>query len=145
MSVELHAYFTRHERTEVARIHAMLDLFATDHCLGHRLARYFGDDNAPQECGHCSVCHGQVARLPAPPLLPALVDKNFDALCGDFIHKHQAYNGSVPSAERLTRFLCGISVPLFTKLKARAIHGFAALENYPYAEVRGWAQSQLPG
>ncbi|MNO09541.1 hypothetical protein D3C81_2327810 [compost metagenome] len=51
----------------------------------------------------------------------------------------------MPSAERLTRFLCGISVPLFTKLKARAIHGFAALENYPYAEVRGWAQSHLPG
>jgi ATP-dependent DNA helicase RecQ len=143
LSAELHAYFTQHERTEIARIHAMLDLFATEQCLGYRLAQYFGDDNAPQQCGHCSVCHGQVARLPEPPVLPALVDKNFQALCGDFIHRHQQYSGSPPGTERLTRFLCGISVPLFTKLKARAIPGFAALEDYPYAGVRAWAEANL--
>ena len=143
LSAELHEYFTRHEQTEVARIHAMLELFATERCLGYRLAEYFGDHNAPQQCGHCSVCHGHVARLPAPPELPALVDKNFTELCGEFIHRHQQYAGSAPSAERLTRFLCGISVPLFTKLKARAISGFAALEEYPYAEVRAWAQAHL--
>ncbi|PBJ20738.1 ATP-dependent DNA helicase RecQ [Pseudomonas ogarae] len=143
LSAELHAYFTRHEHSEIARIHAMLELFATDHCLGYRLAQYFGDDNAPRQCGHCSVCHGHVARLPEPPVLPALVDKNFEALCGDFIHKHEQHSGSVPSAERLTRFLCAISVPLFTRLKARKIHGYAALEAYPYAEVRQWIQAHL--
>jgi ATP-dependent DNA helicase RecQ len=60
-------------------------------------------------------------------------------LCGDFIHRHQQHTGGC-RAERVTRFLCGISVPLFTKLKARAIPGFAVLEDYPYAEVREWAQ-----
>ncbi|BBP68274.1 ATP-dependent DNA helicase RecQ [Pseudomonas sp. Seg1] len=143
LSGELHDYFTRHEQTEVARIHAMLDVFATERCLGYRLAEYFGDHDAPERCGHCSVCHGQIARLPAPPELPALVDKNFAALCGEFIHRHEQHTGSVPTAERLTRFLCGISVPLFTKLKARAISGYATLEEYPYAEVRGWAQEHL--
>ena len=44
----------------------------------------------------------------------------------------------------MTRFLCGISVPLFTKIKARSIAGFAALENYPYADVRHWAEHHLP-
>jgi ATP-dependent DNA helicase RecQ len=145
LSVELHEYFTRHEQAEVARIHAMLEVFATERCLGYRLAEYFGDRNAPERCGHCSVCHGQVARLPAPPELPALVDKNFAALCGDFIHRHEQHTGVIPSAERVTRFLCGISVPLFTKLKARAIPGFAALEEYPYAEVRSWADDHLLG
>jgi len=143
LSAELHEYFTRHEQAEVARIHAMLEVFATERCLGYRLAEYFGDLNAPECCGHCSVCHGQVARLPAPPELPALVDKNFAALCGDFIHRHEQHTAVIPTAERLTRFLCGISVPLFTKLKARAIPGFAALEEYPYAEVRSWAQEHL--
>ncbi|MGN4048689.1 RecQ family ATP-dependent DNA helicase [Pseudomonas sp. SM4] len=140
---ELHDYFTRHEQTEVARIHAMLEVFATERCLGYRLAEYFGDHDAPEHCGHCSVCHGQVARLPAPPELPALVDKNFAALCGDFIHRHEQLTGVAPTAERLTRFLCGISVPLFTKLKARTIAGYAALEEYPYAEVRHWSQTHL--
>lgn len=143
LSAELHDYFTRHERGEIARIHAMLELFATDHCLGYRLAQYFGDESAPQRCGHCSVCHGHVARLPEPPPLPVLVDRDFNALCGDFINRHEQHTGSAPSAERVTRFLCGISVPLFTKLKARTIPGYAQLEDYPYAEVRHWVQAAL--
>ncbi|WLI29777.1 RecQ family ATP-dependent DNA helicase [Pseudomonas rhodesiae] len=143
LSQELYTGFKQHEIAQVARIHAMLELFATEHCLGQRLARYFGDENAPQRCGHCSVCHGQVAHLPPSPSLPALVDKNFMGLCGDFIHRHHEYTGHRPGAERLTRFLGGISVPLFTKLKARTIPGFAALEDYPYAEVRAWAQAHL--
>ncbi|MCQ6259032.1 ATP-dependent DNA helicase RecQ [Pseudomonas sp. Q11] len=141
LSAELHGYFTRHERGEIARIHAMLELFATDRCLGYRLAQYFGDENAPQRCGHCSVCDGHVARLPEPPSLPLLVDRDFDALCSDFINRHEQHTGSAPSAERMTRFLCGISVPLFTKLKARKIPGYAQLEDYPYAEVRRWVQA----
>ncbi len=143
LSAELYTGFKQHEVTEVARIHAMLDLFATEHCLGQRLAQYFGDENAPQRCGHCSVCHGRVARLAAPPSLPPLVDKNFMGLCGDFIHRHHEYTGQLPGSERLTRFLVGIIVPLFTKLKARGIAGFAALEDYPYAEVREWAEAHL--
>ena len=143
LSLELHAYFTAHERGEITRIHAMLALFASETCLSYRLAQYFGDEQAPQQCGHCSVCAGQVAHLPEPPALMPLVDKNFEALCGAFIHRHQEFTGSYPPAERLTRFLCGISVPMFTKMKARAIPGFAALENYPYAAVRDWAVKGL--
>ncbi|PFG21609.1 ATP-dependent DNA helicase RecQ [Pseudomonas lurida] len=143
LSEALYMGFKQHEVGEVARIHAMLDLFATEHCLGQRLAQYFGDENAPQRCGHCSVCHGHVAHLPPPPRLPPLVDKNFMGLCGDFIHRHHEHTGQLPGAERLTRFLLGISVPLFTKLKARGIPGSAALEDYPYAEVREWVQTHL--
>ena len=143
LSLELHHYFTAHERGEIVRIHAMLALFASETCLSYRLAYYFGDEQAPQQCGHCSVCAGHVAHLPEPPALLPLVDKNPDALCASFIHRHQAYTGSYPPAERLTRFMCGISVPLFTKMKARAIPGFAALENYPYAEVREWSANYL--
>ena len=143
LSLELHQYFSAHERGEIVRIHVMLALFSSDTCLSYRLAQYFGDQQAPQQCGHCSVCAGQVAQLPEPPPLTPLVDKHFDALCGAFIHRHQEYTASYPPAERLTRFLCGISVPMFTKMKARAIQGFAALENYPYAEVREWAEHHL--
>jgi ATP-dependent DNA helicase RecQ len=32
---------------------------------------------------------------------------------------------------------------MFTRLKARNISGFAALEAYPYAEVRQWIQRQI--
>jgi len=139
LAVELHAYFLAQESSEIRRIQAMLALFASEHCLSHRLAVYFGDEQAPQHCGHCSVCRGQVAQLPEPPVLKPLASLDRQALCGAFISKYQSARGAeLPSNECLARFLCGISVPLFTRLKARQINGFAALEDYPYGEIRAW-------
>ncbi|UCJ18198.1 RecQ family ATP-dependent DNA helicase [Pseudomonas sp. MM211] len=136
---ELHGYFQAQEGSEIRRIQAMLELFASEQCLSHRLAVYFGDERAPRQCGHCSVCRGQVAHLPEPPSLAPLAGLDRDQLCGAFISKYQgARAGELPSNECLARFLCGISVPLFTRLKARQISGFAALEDYPYSEIRAW-------
>lgn len=58
------------------------------------------------------------------------------ARCAEFSQRYTQLKGNAPSTECLTRFLCGISVPAFTKLKARQIPGFASLEAYPYAELR---------
>ena len=141
LSGELHAYFKQHEASEITRIDNMLALFESAECLSQRLAEYFGDSQAPQRCGHCSVCRGQVAQLPAPPALAPLAEIDLDARCADFDQRYRQLKGHAPSAECRTRFLCGISVPLFTKLKARQLPGFASLEAYPYAEVR----AQLAG
>ncbi|MCG7599658.1 RecQ family ATP-dependent DNA helicase [Halomonas sp. McH1-25] len=146
LSAELHGYFKAKEDSEIARINAMLALFESDACLSHRLARYFGDTQAPEHCGHCSVCQGQVARLPPPVPLPPLEAQSFAALCGELIARHQAtFGGRLPGVELVTRFLCGIATPLFTRLKARQIKGFAQLESYPYAEVRRWVAGHLAG
>jgi ATP-dependent DNA helicase RecQ len=140
LSLELTGYFQAKEISEVARIHAMLALFASDQCLSQRLAAYFGDRQAPLHCGHCSVCYGQIAELPAPAPLAALAEQNFGALCGGLTERCQTLKGGLLSAASLTRFLCGIAAPLLTQLKARKLAGFAALEHYPYAEVRAWVQ-----
>ncbi|WP_222909938.1 ATP-dependent DNA helicase RecQ [Pseudomonas sp. DNDY-54] len=136
LSVELHAYFKQHEASEITRIDNMLALFESRECLSQRLAAYFGDRQAPQQCGHCSVCREQVAQLPEPPALASLSDMDLVARCAEFSQRYTQLKGNAPSTECLTRFLCGISVPAFTKLKARQIPGFASLEAYPYAEVR---------
>ncbi|TLX54526.1 recombinase RecQ [Stutzerimonas nosocomialis] len=136
----LHRYFLDKEAAEIARIQAMLALFESEHCLSQRLAAYFGDRQAPARCGHCSVCRGQVARLPAPPALAPLEEKNLSQLAAGFIARHREARGEAPSSETLTRFLCGIGVPLFTRLKARTLPGFGSLEAYPYAQVRDWVR-----
>src|SRR5690606_1068027 len=120
------------------RIQAMLALFESRQCLSQRLASYFGDRQAPPHCGHCSVCLGQAALLPAPPPLRPLAELDGDALCATFVQRHEDARGHRPGSECLTGFVCGISAPLFVKLKARQISGFAALADYPYAEVRAW-------
>ncbi|WP_217475841.1 RecQ family ATP-dependent DNA helicase [Stutzerimonas stutzeri] len=136
LSSELHDYFKQHECSEITRIDNMLALFESRECLSQRLAAYFGDRQAPQRCGHCSVCRGQVAQLPEPPALAPLAEIDVERRCAEFTQRYRQLKGDAPSAECRTRFLCGISVPVFTKLKARQLPGFASLEAYPYAEVR---------
>ena len=137
LSDALFAYFHDKERAEIERLHAMLALFEGEGCLSRRLADWFGDDRAPQHCGHCSACRGRVAHLPrAEPATP-LDQQDIAALTGPFMQRlHQAGEGHPATADLLTRFLCGITTPLFTVLKARSLPGFAALDHYPYAQVR---------
>ena len=85
LSAELHAYFKEHEASEIARIDNMLALFESVECLSQRLAAYFGDRQAPQRCGHCSVCNGQVAKLPEPPTLAPLEQIDLAARCADSV------------------------------------------------------------
>ncbi|RRV17287.1 RecQ family ATP-dependent DNA helicase [Pseudomonas saudiphocaensis] len=144
LSEELHAYFKQHESSEITRIDNMLALFESSECLSWRLAEYFGDHQAPRQCERCSVCQGQVAQLPVPPPLPPLETVDIAARCAEFIQRYRQLAGDEPGTECLVRFLCGISVPLFTRLKARGIPGFASLEAYPYAEVREQVASLAP-
>ncbi|MCP8466782.1 RecQ family ATP-dependent DNA helicase [Pseudomonas sp. ZM23] len=143
LSTELHDYFKCHEASEIARIEAMLSLFSSEECLSWRLARYFGDLHAPRHCGHCSVCAGRVARLPEPPSLPPLDGRTLQGRCAAFLDKYLGARGVPPSPDCITRFLCGISVPALTRLRARSLPGHAALEGYPYAQVRAWVVAQL--
>ncbi|MDW7746419.1 ATP-dependent DNA helicase RecQ [Halomonas sp.] len=143
---ELFDYFRDKERAEIDRLHAMLALFESDRCLSRRLADWFGDARAPEHCGHCSACRGQVARLPAAEPTRPLSSWEIAPLCGPFLERlAQSGEGHPPTADLLTRFLCGITTPLFTPMKARKLEGFAALEGYPYAEVRQRVTEHLAG
>ena len=48
--------------------------------------------------------------------------------------------GKHHSDRLVARFLCGLTTPIFTRLKARQLTGFAALEKYRFAEVLKWVQ-----
>ncbi len=145
LATELDDYFKRTEQSEIARIQAMLAFFESDVCLSHSLARYFGDDAAPTRCGHCLVCEGRTAHVADGLVLPPLEKQSFAELCGDFLDRYQTQLERRPSTEAVTRFLCGITTPESTRLKVRAIPGFATLERYRYAEVRQWAKQHLVG
>ncbi|WP_280553789.1 ATP-dependent DNA helicase RecQ [Halomonas sp. 25-S5] len=143
---ELFAYFRDKERAEIDRLQAMLSLFESDRCLSRRLADWFGDARAPEHCGHCSACRGQVARLPPAEPATSLVTRDVDALCRPFLQRlAEAGEGHPATADLLTRFLCGITTPLFASMKARKLEAFAALEGYPYAEVRRRVAEHLAG
>ncbi|RKR07472.1 RecQ-like ATP-dependent DNA helicase [Kushneria sinocarnis] len=143
----LSEHFQAKERAEIERLNAMVALLESEYCLTRRLTEYFGDDyfaraDTADRCGHCSVCHGRVARLPAPAPRPALTPADFDHLARPFIERHREQFATAPGVMRITRFLCGLSMPIFTPLKARQLTGFARLEQYPYGDVYRWVARQ---
>ncbi|SPJ32763.1 RecQ family ATP-dependent DNA helicase [Kushneria phyllosphaerae] len=143
MARELHEGFCHREQADIERLSSMLSLFETDTCLSRRLALHFGDPRAPERCGHCSVCDGHVARLPASPMATRLEDIDVDELAEPFIERHQAHFQRLPTPERLAHFLCALAMPVFTPLKVRGLNAFGALEGYPYPQVRARAEQIL--
>ncbi len=139
LAEELHGLFEKKEQSELARLQALLAFFTSTTCLSHELARYFADDAAPERCGHCSVCRGEIAVLPplASPGLPN--EHGLRAWCDPLIALcHQRH------PRILTRFLCGIATPLTTRLKARDLAGFGQLANHPFAEVLAVVSALYP-
>lgn len=130
LAEKLWQLFTDKERSDVERIHNLLNLFESPSCLSHTLANYFGDTQAPSQCGHCSVCRGQVAKF-AQSGGSSIDDKQIATWVEQLSQRAEQ-----PLSNKLkAKFLCGISTPKLTKLKARSLAGFAQLENVPFAQV----------
>ena len=127
---QLHALFEQKERSELARLQALLAFFTSTRCLSHELAHYFADEQAPSHCGHCSVCRGEIAILPQLPTLGLPNEAGLRAWCDPLVALCQTRDPRV-----LTRFLCGIATPLTTKAKAKSLAGFGRLAAHPFAEV----------
>ncbi|WP_166369059.1 RecQ family ATP-dependent DNA helicase [Psychromonas sp. SA13A] len=135
---ELTQRFLQKESSEIQRIHHLLDFFASDQCLNLQLANYFADNNLTGPCGHCSVCAGHPAIMPVVEALTPLQQYNAAQLSAEITSKLGEHNSEVLQA----RFFCGLTTPIFTRIKARQLSGFAALERYRFADVLAWIQNQ---
>lgn len=143
LTQQLSEKFMNKETSEIARIHYLLDFFASEQCLSQRLASYFSDHSVTEPCQHCSVCDGNVALMPSviSPQVPS--PEQFAQISAPIITYIQNKTGQLPSAITLSRFLCGLHTPLFTRIKARSVQGFSQLEHQPFAKVNAWAKALL--
>lgn len=122
--------FQSKEQKDIERIHTMLNLFQSSDCLSYQLAHYFADHNAPTQCGHCSVCRGQVASFPQPQQeQPELA--HLSAWVDEFVQ----LSPTAISHAAVARFLCGISTPIITQLKASKLRGYGSMANVSFEQV----------
>lgn len=133
---ELLDYFNQNEQTEIARIQHLVSFLQTDECLSYSLSEYFGDENAPKKCGHCSVCSGHIAVLDdssqrAEPNLAELSS----ALQGLASRLQEKLNVPLDHATSC-RFLAGITSPFLTRLRARSMQGYSSCSDMRYADIR---------
>jgi ATP-dependent DNA helicase RecQ len=143
-------YFKDNEEKEIKRIATLVRFFQLDSCLTVNLARYFDDkkfdvniinsangSNITPQCGHCSVCRGQVAvlehsqaQIPWP---------NDETLSQGMQELAQRLNGKINhplSLESYCRFFAGMTVPLFGRNKVRQLSGFGLCEKQRYQAIR---------
>jgi ATP-dependent DNA helicase RecQ len=138
MTEKMDALFKRKERVEIQRIHNMVDFFESDTCLSRQLAGYFGDQMENNRCGHCSYCDSGKVVLPDTNELKPLSHYDFSALSDEFIKAA----GEQATAVNLTKFLCGVYSPVFSKLKIKQLPQFGILENYPFMDVKDWIKDK---
>lgn len=137
LSAELHQLFINKEQAEIERIHNMLAMFESDACISVQLAGYFGENLPFDACGHCSVCQTGAASFQSDQQRTPLDEFDFVQLSEGFKQKL----GAAYTDTNLTKFLCGIHTPIFTRLKIRTLPYFAVLENHPFAAVKNWIES----
>lgn len=135
LDLQLADYFANKQSAEIGRIHNMLSLFERPQCISYQLADYFGDTHAPVHCGHCSVCHGHQVHYPEVAEPQAIQAQQLLQACQAFIAAYQQKLGQSPTPVMLTRFLLGLTSPIFTKLRARQITGFGQYSQRPYLGV----------
>ncbi|MGB2708371.1 MAG: RecQ family ATP-dependent DNA helicase, partial [Pseudoalteromonas nigrifaciens] len=136
LAQQLHDYFTDKEQAEIKRIAALVRFFELQSCLSYNLARYFDDQNAPQQCGHCSVCRGHSVKLEYS-VQADVVDESVIYQKVDEFLQHLASKGiNNVGVETQCRFLAGMSVPLFARNKVRQLSGFALCEAMRYSDIK---------
>jgi len=134
LSEKMYALFNKKERLEIQRIHNMVSFFESDACISKILAGYFGEQLQQERCGHCSFCKSGKAILQNTTELKPLSHFEYEKITTEFIQAA----GEQFSEVNLTKFLCGIYTPVFSKLKIKKLPHFGILESYPFLEVKNW-------
>ncbi|GAA5142317.1 RecQ family ATP-dependent DNA helicase [Thalassotalea piscium] len=135
LAQQLFSYFKDKEQSEILRIHQLINFLQSSTCLTYGLAKYFGDEGAPKQCGHCSVCDGRpislaVDELPSWPS-DEVITNALEQLKQQLAGKTKAKLTSV----NYCRFLTGITAPMFARHKVQQLSGFALCEKMPFQQV----------
>ncbi len=130
LTQRLYELFQSKEHKDIERIHTMLNLFQSSDCLSYQLAHYFADANAPLQCGHCSVCRGQIASFANPN-----IEQPSPEQIASWVNEFVRLSPTTISNDAVARFLCGISTPLISQLKASKLPGYGAMVNVSFSQV----------
>jgi len=135
LTQQLGQYFSDNEHKEIVRIGKLVEFFELDRCLSANLAQYFDDHSVPQNCGHCSVCRGQIAILSKQAVAPLPDSATVTTLLEPLISVAQAKSLPTPTIATQAKFLAGMIMPMFSRLKVKQLEGFGRFSAYRYQDI----------
>ncbi|TMM47546.1 RecQ family ATP-dependent DNA helicase [Colwellia ponticola] len=150
LCADLSKYFKDNEEKEIRRIANLVRFFQLDSCLTVSLARYFDDPyfeytttggsidlTTKPQCGHCSVCRGQIAVLEhSQAQIPWPSDEVLKQGMEELTQRLAGKINQPLSIESYCRFFSGMTVPLFGRHKVRQLSGFGLCEQQRYQAIR---------
>jgi ATP-dependent DNA helicase RecQ len=131
----LYQHFKQKEQAQIQRINDMLALFQSQQCLSQQLAHYFGDKQLKGNCGHCSVCQGNYQPWQQKETLPPITPEELQSITRSLDNAIREKFSQPASIDLQCRYLCGITSPWLTKVRARSLGYFGQYEQYGYAQV----------
>ena len=131
---KINKLFRSKEEHDIQRIHNMIRFFESDACISKKLAEYFQENLAKEYCGHCSYCKSGKVKIQHSTDLKPLSDFDFEEITKELIRAV----GEHLSILNLTKFLCGIYTPVFSKLRIKKLPYFGIFERYPFLDVKNW-------
>lgn len=132
----LYQKFKQKEQNQIQRLNEMLTLFQSQNCLTQQLAEYFSDQQVTHNCGHCSVCLGEYQSWPEKVPQPPIAQDELQNIITNLNNSIIKHFKQPASTELICRYLCGITTPWLSKIKARKLGHFGYYEDYAYEEVR---------
>ena len=142
LAKNLSCYFKDNEEKEIKRIASLVRFFQLNSCLTANLAKYFDDpsfteDISLYQCGHCSVCRGQIAVLEKSQSdIPWPSDEVLKQGMKELADKLNGKINQALSLESYCRFFAGMTVPLFGRNKVRQLSSFGLCEQQRYQAIR---------
>ncbi|GJM61401.1 ATP-dependent DNA helicase RecQ [Persicobacter diffluens] len=138
MTDQLYQVFLHKEIAEVDRLHEMVNFFKSEGCLSKKLSLYFGENTDWESCGKCSYCRDQ-----KPAVFPeSAFSDNFEELDkANILTKAEKLAGKL-DARLMTKFLLGVSMPKFSRLRNKKTAGYGLLETYPFDKVLKWIEEE---
>jgi ATP-dependent DNA helicase RecQ len=132
--------FERREKAEIDRLQMVVDLVEQPTCQVNALVGYFGEKRK-DPCGHCSFClTSKVSEVASGEPLPECSV----VVTPEQIKDLQRRNPEVfDTPRRITRFLCGLSGPAFTKAKLGRHPLFGILTNYRFQIVESFVREDI--
>ncbi len=135
---KIYNLFINKETSDIERINEMIDFFESTTCLSKRLSGYFNENLSFERCGHCSSCNKGGVEIERSVALKPLDVVDYHKVLNEF----RANVDGDFSALNMTKYLCGILMPLFYGFKNKELKYFGSLENYHFKEVQRWIEEK---
>ncbi|HTQ08894.1 MAG TPA: RecQ family ATP-dependent DNA helicase [Fimbriimonadaceae bacterium] len=134
---ELVTRFQRREDQEIARLNQVVELVEHDGCQVNSLVAYFGQNRA-KPCGHCTWClTKQRQRIPSSTAPPIHIEE------GEVVALYKRCPRELQSPRQIAKILCGLTSPVFSRLRMNREGLFGVLEAHRFAEVVAWCEAVL--